>query len=210
MVLVPAFALSVGAFNKAFEADAATVTVKSGDTISGYAQNYGVSINSIINANSNVKNNGDLIFVGDSIYIPTTTVAQASTQPAQTTQAQTQVPIAQTPAPARTYSAPAVKQQPVQKPVQRTQATVSNSGSAYSQFIANGGTQAMWNTIVMPESGGNPNITSPNGYHGLGQTKESWGYGSVATQTKGMVNYAVSRYGSVSNAISFRQANGWW
>lgn len=210
MVLVPAFALSVGAFNKASEADAATVTVKSGDTISGYAQNYGVSINSIINANSNVKNNGDLIFVGDSIYIPTTTVAQASTQPAQTTQAQ--APVAK--APTRTYSAPVVKQQtvqqPVQQPVQRTQTTVSNSGSNYSQFIANGGTQAMWNTIVMPESGGNPNITSPNGYHGLGQTKESWGYGSVATQTKGMINYAVSRYGSVSNAISFRQANGWW
>ncbi|SUP59281.1 Probable transglycosylase isaA precursor [Weissella viridescens] len=68
----------------------------------------------------------------------------------------------------------------------------------------------MWHTIVRPESGGNPNAVSPNGYRGLGQTKEGWGTGSVAQQTQGMVNYATSRYGSVSNAISFRQANGWW
>ncbi|RRG17918.1 LysM peptidoglycan-binding domain-containing protein [Weissella viridescens] len=89
-------------------------------------------------------------------------------------------------------------------------AAASGSGSTYDQFIANGGTDAMWQTIVQPESGGNPNAVSPNGYTGLGQTKESWGTGSVADQTKGMVGYATSRYGSVESAISFRQANGWW
>ena len=68
----------------------------------------------------------------------------------------------------------------------------------------------MWNAIVMPESGGNPNAVSPNGYRGLGQTKESWGTGSVAQQTAGLVNYAVSRYGSIDGAIQFRLANGWW
>ncbi len=68
----------------------------------------------------------------------------------------------------------------------------------------------MWTAIVMPESGGNPDAVSANGYRGLGQTKEAWGTGSVATQTAGMINYAVSRYGSIENAISFRQANGWW
>lgn len=62
----------------------------------------------------------------------------------------------------------------------------------------------------MPESGGNPNAVSPNGYQGLGQTKEGWGTGSVASQTAGMVNYATSRYGSVQNATAFRQAHGWW
>ena len=95
------------------------------------------------------------------------------------------------------------------KPVAKPAAT-SGSGSTYDEFIANGGTDAMWQTIVQPESGGNPNAVSPNGYTGLGQTKESWGTGSVADQTKGMVGYATSRYGSVESAISFRQANGWW
>ena len=83
-------------------------------------------------------------------------------------------------------------------------------GSVYDQFIANGGTDALWQNIVMPESGGNPNAVSPNGYMGLGQTKEGWGTGDVATQTNGLVNYAVSRYGSVDGAVQFRAANGWW
>ncbi|MBU7543647.1 LysM peptidoglycan-binding domain-containing protein [Weissella cibaria] len=83
-------------------------------------------------------------------------------------------------------------------------------GSVYDQFIANGGTDALWLNIVMPESGGNPNAVSPNGYMGLGQTKEGWGTGDVATQTNGLVNYAVSRYGSVDGAVQFRAANGWW
>lgn len=83
-------------------------------------------------------------------------------------------------------------------------------GSVYDQFIANGGTYALWQNIVMPESGGNPNAVSPNGYMGLGQTKEGWGTGDVATQTNGLVNYAVSRYGSVDGAVQFRAANGWW
>ena len=88
--------------------------------------------------------------------------------------------------------------------------TAAGSGSFYDQFIAAGGTSALWNAIVMPESGGNPNAVSPNGYRGLGQTKEGWGTGSVAQQTAGLVNYAVSRYGSIDGAIQFRLANGWW
>ena len=89
-------------------------------------------------------------------------------------------------------------------------ASSANQGSVYDQFIAAGGTDAMWKYIVMHESGGNPNAVSPNGYRGLGQTKQSWGTGTVAQQTAGMINYAVTRYGSIDNAIKFRQANGWW
>ncbi|MFL1695952.1 LysM peptidoglycan-binding domain-containing protein [Weissella kandleri] len=90
------------------------------------------------------------------------------------------------------------------------QATAAGSGSVYEQFIAAGGTAALWQYVVMPESGGNPNAVSPNGYHGLGQTKNAWGYGSVAQQTAGMVGYATSRYGSIDAAISFRLSHGWW
>ncbi|MEC5301961.1 aggregation-promoting factor C-terminal-like domain-containing protein [Staphylococcus shinii] len=86
----------------------------------------------------------------------------------------------------------------------------STGGSVKAQFLAAGGTEAMWNSIVMPESSGNPNAVNPAGYRGLGQTKESWGTGSVASQTKGMINYGESRYGSMEEAINFRAANGWW
>ena len=88
--------------------------------------------------------------------------------------------------------------------------TASTGGSVKAQFLANGGTEAAWNAIVMPESGGNPNAVNPIGYRGLGQTKEAWGTGSVATQTQGMANYAKSRYGSWDAAIAFRQGHGWW
>ncbi|GAK31488.1 ATP-binding protein [Weissella oryzae SG25] len=95
----------------------------------------------------------------------------------------------------------------VSQPTVNTNTT--NTGSTYDQFINAGGTPALWNSVVMPESGGNPSAS--NGiYHGLGQTNQGWGYGSVASQTAGMINYAVSRYGSIDAAIAFRAANGWW
>ena len=123
---------------------------------------------------------------------PTQTVAQATTTPIQTTYT----------TPVTTTQAEPVKVQP--------SVANTNGGSTKSQFLANGGTEALWNSVVMPESGGNPNAVSSNGYRGLGQTKQSWGSGSVADQTHGLVDYATSRYGSVSNAVQFRQANGWW
>lgn len=90
--------------------------------------------------------------------------------------------------------------------------TTSNdsTSSVYQQFLAAGGTKALWESIVLPESGGDPDAVNSSGYKGLGQTKESWGTGSVATQTKGMINYAKERYGSIEAAIEFREANGWW
>jgi len=90
------------------------------------------------------------------------------------------------------------------------QPQVNTNLSVYERFLNAGGTSGLWNTIVMPESGGNPNAVSPNGYRGLGQTKEAWGTGSVEEQTAGLLNYAAQRYGSVSAAIAFRVANGWW
>ncbi|MCK1976398.1 hypothetical protein LNK15_04940 [Jeotgalicoccus huakuii] len=116
-------------------------------------------------------------------------------------------------------AAPAVEEVEVQETQQQvsepaapapTQSTSSSNGSTKSQFLAAGGTEAMWNNIVLPESSGNPNAVSPNGYQGLGQTKESWGTGSVADQTAGMLDYAERRYGSIDNAIQFRNANNWW
>lgn len=94
--------------------------------------------------------------------------------------------------------------------VAQTSAPASTGGSVKSQFLAAGGNEAMWNAIVLPESGGNPNAVNPAGYRGLGQTMESWGTGSVANQTKGMLNYAQQRYGSVDAAIAFRANHGWW
>lgn len=85
-----------------------------------------------------------------------------------------------------------------------------NEKSVYEQFIDAGGTPQLWTSVVLPESHGDPNATSPNGYHGLGQTKQYWGFGSIKNQTQGMINYAINKYGSIKSAIIFRQSHGWW
>lgn len=251
-------------------ADAATHTVKSGDTLSSISQQYGTSV-SAIKAENGLKSNlifpnqvikvnekssesateytvvagdtlgkiaskydvtvsqlkawnnlsSDLIIVGQtlSLQAPAQSAepakAPVATQaPVQQTQEQVAAPTQQQSyqAPVRSYQAPA--QQSYKAPAQSVRttqtSTPSTGGSTKAQFLAAGGSEAMWNAIVLPESSGNPNAVNPAGYRGLGQTKESWGTGSVATQTQGMLNYAKNRYGSESAAIAFRQANGWW
>src|SRR5699024_8680445 len=178
--------------------------------------------------------NSDLIVVGQTLSLQApaqsaepATAPVAQQAPVQQTETQVEAPAYQAnyQAPTQSYKAPA---QPTYNKVQTAQTSykapaqspstggstkaqsASTGGSTKAQFLAAGGTEAMWNTIVLPESSGNPNAVSPNGYQGLGQTKESWGTGSVATQTKGMLNYAKQRYGSVDAAIAFRAQNNWW
>ena len=98
----------------------------------------------------------------------------------------------------------------VSAPVQKETKSVSG-GSVKAQFLQAGGTEAMWDSIVMPESTGNPNATNGQ-YSGLFQMspQSGNGTGSVEEQTKSAIKYANERYGSVENAISARQSKGWW
>ncbi|MBG9206359.1 hypothetical protein BBD66_11580 [Mammaliicoccus sciuri] len=201
-------------------------TVVSGDTLGKIASKYDVTV-SQLKAWNNLSS--DLIIVGQTLSLraPAQSAEPAKAPvaqqaPVQQTQEQVAAPAQQQSyqAPVQSYKAPAQQtykapaQQSYQAPAQKVRttqtSTASTGGSTKAQFLAAGGSEAMWNAIVLPESSGNPNAVSPNGYQGLGQTKESWGTGSVSTQTKGMLNYAKSRYGSESAAIAFRQANGWW
>lgn len=212
---------------------ATTYTVKQGDTLSEVASKFNLSVEDLVSTNKITDEN--MIFTDQKLEVPDqgqTTVsasdaasvdaadqaaakavaeaAAAKKQAAQEQKAdeaqnasnQTATTDHQTSA-ATEQAASAAKTAPVQ-------ATASASGSVHDQFIAAGGTEAMWSSIVMPESGGNPNAVNPAGYRGLGQTKEGWGTGSVAQQTQGMLNYATSRYGSVENALNFRAAHNWW
>lgn len=171
-------------------ASADTYSVKSGDTLSEIAETNNTTIEKLAALNGII--NVNFLSIGQEIEVS----ADASTSESAAVTTTTTSEATTTVATATTTST--------------TSSATTTSGSVYDQFIAAGGTDAMWTAIVMPESGGNPDAVSANGYRGLGQTKEAWGTGSVATQTAGMINYAVSRYGSIENAISFRQANGWW
>ena len=187
-------------------ASADEVTVKAGDTVSGLADANDTTVESIETLNPEINKETHVIYVGDVLKVNDNDQAQKDEVQAGVGYYyydEPQAPVVQAPTP---VSQP----EPVAQEVKATPvAATANDGSVKAQFLAAGGTEAMWSAIVMPESGGNVNATNGQ-YHGLGQTNQSWGYGSVADQTKGMIEYANSRYGSVSNAISTRSAQGWW
>ena len=187
-------------------ASADEVTVKAGDTVSGLAEANDTTVESIETLNPEINKETHIIYVGDVLKVNDDDQAQKDEVQAGVGYYYYDEPQA----PAVQAPTPVSQPEPVAQEVEATPvAATANDGSVKAQFLAAGGTEAMWSAIVMPESGGNVNATNGQ-YHGLGQTNQSWGYGSVADQTKGMIEYANSRYGSVSNAISTRSAQGWW
>lgn len=205
-------------FAMAENASADTYTVQSGDTLSQIAANHNTTVDTLV-ANNNIAD-ANVIFVGQQVEIDGVAsnasydAIQADVAAVVASQAPVTQQVSYT-APVTTVDYSAQSQAPVAQevsytaPVATTTTTAAASGSTYDQFIAAGGTDALWTAIVMPESGGNPDASNGQ-YKGLGQTNQSWGTGSVSDQTAGMLNYATSRYGSVDSAIAFRAANGWW
>ena len=181
--------------------DSNHVQVVSGDTLSEIAQEHGTTVSQL--AKDNNISNVDLIHVGDVIALlpgsdSTESVRQQTTAPVASSTVNANI---------NTDTTVNTASQPVSNDY--VSGVSNNNSTVHDQFINAGGTEAMWNTIVIPESGGNPNAMNGQ-YSGLGQTNQSWGTGSVAQQTQGMIDYANSRYGSISNAIAFRASNGWW
>lgn len=216
---------------------ASTYTVQNGDTLSELADKFNMTVEDLVKTNK--ISDANMIFTDQQIQVPTSAeVNQATLDSAAASSANSAAANAASVAASEAASSAAAASSvaaseaaasesaassaaassaaassvaaSAQQATTVTVSTAAGSGSVYDQFIAAGGTAALWNAIVLPESGGNPNAVSPNGYRGLGQTKQAWGTGSVAQQTAGLVNYAVSRYGSIDGAIQFRLANGWW
>lgn len=187
-------------------ASADEVTVKAGDTVSGLADANDTTVESIETLNPEINKETHLIYVGDVLKVNDNDQAQKDEVQAGVGYYYYDEPQA----PAVQAPTPVSQPEPVVQEAEATPvAATANDGSVKSQFLAAGGTEAMWSAIVMPESGGNVNATNGQ-YHGLGQTNQSWGYGSVADQTKGMIEYANSRYNGIDGALAFRAANGWW
>lgn len=202
--------LGLGGVASADEVSIQNYTVVAGDTVSNIATKFNSTVSEIDSLN-NFKD-VNMIFVGEVIKVPSNTLktnntTYQTTKPVSVQQSQTQINTNQSNNHDMGYS---VKPQATEYPQQTKPVQSSGGGSVKQRFLAAGGTEDLWNTIVLPESGGNPNAVSPNGYRGLGQTKESWATGSVEQQTKGMVDYCNRRYGGISQAIAFRQANGWY
>lgn len=193
-VIASAAALT-GVFASTAVANADTVTVKSGDTVSKLAKDYNTTVDAIVNTNK--LSNANLIFVGQKLEIGEATQADNNQQAAQDQQSQQVAPDQQS-----QQAAPAASSQ---------QATTNyNTTSNYTSNVS-GNEQAAKEWIAARESGGN--YGARNGqYIGRYQLSASYlgGDYSPANQERVADQYVASRYGSWSAAQSHWLSNGWY
>ena len=184
-----------GVFASAAVANADTVTVKSGDTVSKLAKDYNTTVDAIVNTNK--LSNANLIFVGQKLEIGEATQADNNQQAAQDQQSQQVAQDQQS-----QQVAPAASSQ---------QATTNyNTTSNYTSNVS-GNEQAAKEWIAARESGGN--YGARNGqYIGRYQLSASYlgGDYSPANQERVADQYVASRYGSWSAAQSHWLSNGWY
>lgn len=162
-------------------------TVQSGDTLSEISQKFNTTVETL--AQKNNINNVNVISVGQQLDIPDGNVQATSTQnvvtqPVQQTQVQQ-------------------PQQATTQVVQQTQTTTSNQGGSNLGSAAE--------QIAQAESGGNYNARNGQ-YIGKYQLSASYLNGdySPANQDRVFQQYCNQRYGSVENALAFRQSHGWY
>lgn len=187
-VIASAAALT-GIFASAAVANADTVTVKSGDTVSKLAKDYNTTVDAIVNTNK--LSNANLIFVGQKLEIGEATQADNNQQAAQGQQSQ--------------------QSQQVTPAASSQQATTNyNTTSNYTSNVS-GDEQAAKEWIAARESGGS--YTAQNGrYYGRYQLDASYlgGDFSPTNQDRVADQYVASRYGSWSAAKSYWLSNGWY
>lgn len=162
-------------------------TVQSGDTLSEISQKFNTTVETL--AQKNTINNVNVISVGQQLDIPDGNVQATSTQnvvtqPVQQTQVQQ-------------------PQQATAQVVQQMQTTTSNQGGSNLGSAAE--------QIAQAESGGNYNAHNGQ-YIGKYQLSASYLNGdySPANQDRVFQQYCNQRYGSVENALAFRQSHGWY
>ena len=176
-------------------ANADTVTVKSGDTLSQIADENNTTVSSIQSLNS--LQNIHLIFPGQKLVINANNgdVSVSTQQSAQTTQQASQQQTMQQ----------ASQQQTTQ------QASQQQTMQTTQQAVASSSEQAARDWIASRESGGS--YTAQNGnYYGKYQLSSAYLGGDYSAENQERVanSYVLNRYGSWANAKSHWLQNGWY
>ena len=176
-------------------ANADTVTVKSGDTLSQIADENNTTVSSIQSLNS--LQNIHLIFPGQKLVINANNgdAAVSTQQSAQTTQQASQQQTTQQ----------ASQQQTMQ------QASQQQTMQTTQQAVASSSEQAARDWIAARESGGS--YTAQNGnYYGKYQLSSAYLGGDYSAENQERVanSYVLNRYGSWANAKSHWLQNGWY
>lgn len=174
-------------------ANADTVTVKSGDTLSQIADENNTTVSSIQSLNS--LQNIHLIFPGQRLVINANNgdAAVSTQQSAQTTQ----------------QSAQTTQQASQQQTMQQT--SQQQTMQTTQQAVASSSEQAARDWIASRESGGS--YTAQNGnYYGKYQLSSAYLGGDYSAENQERVanSYVLNRYGSWANAKSHWLQNGWY
>lgn len=203
-VLVSAAALTGTIAGATVVANADTVTVKAGDTVSELAQKYNTTVNTIQQLNN--LSNPNLIFVGQQLKVNNDNNGQAVAQQNTNNNAQA----AQQQSASQNTQAQASTQQAAQQQSasQNTQAQASNN--SYNSNVS-GSDAAAKAWIAQHESSNNYNARNGQ-YIGKYQLSASYLNGdySPANQERVADQYVAQRYGSWTNAQRFWEANGWY
>ena len=203
-VLVSAAALTGTIAGATVVANADTVTVKAGDTVSELAQKYNTTVNTIQQLNN--LSNPNLIFVGQQLKVNNDNNGQAVAQQNTNNNAQA----AQQQATSQNTQAQASTQQAAQQSAsQNTQAQASNNSNYNSSVSGSDAAAKAW--IAQHESSNNYNARNGQ-YIGKYQLSASYLNGdySPANQERVADQYVAQRYGSWTNAQRFWEENGWY
>ena len=184
-------------------ANADTVTVQAGDTVSEIANKYNTTVEEIQNLNQ--LENVNLIYVGEELVVNTNGQAAttaSSEAPAATATVSSQAPVQQAPA----------QQTPAQQQVASAPAQQATSQQTYTASTAASADEASAREFIAArESGGS--YSAANGqYYGKYQLSRSYLGGdlSAANQERVANNYVQSRYGSWTAAKNHWLQNGWY
>ncbi len=208
----------------AVAANADTVTVNAGDTLSHIALRNNTTVEALQQLNN--LENINLIFPGQKIEVggQTQTVEQTpvvAAQPAQTAQADQTQQVAQAQAKAAVEAQQAAQAQAVAQAQQAAQAAAvqqAAQGQSYTvtqqpttNTTGNGDEAAAREWIAGKESGGSYTVTNGQ-YIGKYQLSASYLNGDYSAENQERVanNYVSSRYGSWTNAKQHWLQNGWY
>ena len=185
-------------------ANADTVTVKSGDTLSQIADENNTTVSSIQSLNS--LQNIHLIFPGQKLVINANNgdAAVSTQQSAQTMQQASQQQTVQQASQQQTMQQASQQQTTQQASQQQTMQTTQ-------QAVASSSEQAARDWIAARESGGS--YTAQNGnYYGKYQLSSAYLGGDYSAENQERVanSYVLNRYGSWANAKSHWLQNGWY
>ena len=207
-VLVSAAALTGTIAGATVVANADTVTVKAGDTVSELAQKYNTTVNTIQQLNN--LSNPNLIFVGQQLKVNNDNNGQAVAQQNTNNNAQAAQQQATSQQQNTNTQAQASTQQAAQQSAsQNTQAQASNNDNYSSNVSGSNAAAKAW--IAQHESSNNYNARNGQ-YIGKYQLSASYLNGdySPANQERVADQYVAQRYGSWTNAQRFWEANGWY